>query len=112
MVQKQYGIGNDGLIADFSTDVWYRGAVAQSDATIRWFKSGIGLSTFDNVLLWRTWIVDRGLQRELDSLSSAINQEINDGFFRIAPEAQSEYVNQSTEYKALYQEFLLFQETL
>ncbi len=112
MAQKQYGIGNDGLVANFSQNVWYRGTGAPSDATINWFKSGIGLSTFDNVLLWRTWIADRGLQRELDSLSDAINQEINAGFFRISPDTQSEYVNQSTEYKALHDEFILFQEIL
>lgn len=35
MVQKHYGIGNDGQVTNaFYQNVWYRGVPAQSDATI------------------------------------------------------------------------------
>jgi PKD repeat protein len=92
------GIGNDDLTQAARDDTW-------TDPTINTRISD--QITYNQILLWRGYIITSRLQGELLTLPDSIRQEVNDGYFRIIP-GQGAYTNQSAEYKALYDAHQLF----
>jgi hypothetical protein len=104
-----FGIGNDAVVQKYQGTTRYTTTGINdnifNDPTLNWYEQTH--LTYDEVLLWRIYISDNGLQDDLNFLPTGVQQEINDGFFR-TEEFQSSWWYQSDQYVALYNGYQAF----